>query len=363
MNTPTFIKNLSKTAFIASALFFASCTEDNTILEDIGIGNDGTVTVSATNTAGDSETQYSTTATAGSTVTVSVNFSVEEAERNMERLYITKTDFSSLDGPQPYDITLDGTIEGISTKSDGSIDLDDDHKEAFSFSIDFPAPTEADGTVQYVIWATKQRGDFRDLTNDNVYGDDTANYAVITIGEGVSSVYSEFSTTILAAPLADGTSHTFASAYNGATYAINDGIETAALWDFGYFYGASTEASFYSAADFPKVFTVDGVDGVVDVATFLDSDEVSTSDLNNCYFALSTLTADEFDAIDSNEDLDTISTPTDENVKGLSVGDVVEFVDQYGNKGLIKVTALTNGFGSDGKITFDIKVQASAIAL
>ena len=66
-----------------------------------------------------------------------------------------------------------------------------------------------------------------------------------------------------------------------------------------------------------------------------------------------------------NKHLDAIDATaiTSERIQGLKVGDVVEFVDQYGNKGLIKVSNISPGFGSDGSITFDVKVQFSALPI
>lgn len=375
MKTSYLFRNSLKMALVTGSLFFASCGSDNSVLEnpegeplEPGIA---TVTVNPTNVNNTDETQYSTTATAGSTVTVSVNFSVDSSERNMERLYITKSELNSTEGPVPYDITLGGAIEGISTKSDGSIDLDKSHKESFSFSIDFPAPETANGTVQYVIWATKQRGDFRDLTNDNVYGDETPNYAVITIGEGQPVGYVEFSQTILAAPLADLSSKTFISVFNGETYAIKEGNETAALWDFGFVNYKTLGASFRSTQNYSKNFkffgttlndkgecTGDCTQSISDIS------KIEENELNNFYFVSIENTTLNFEDIKSASDIDALDiSTTSEVISNLKIGDVIGFVDQYGNKGLIKITDLNDSLGSDGKITFSIKAQSKIIPL
>ena len=39
----------------------------------------------------------------------------------------------------------------------------------------------------------------------------------------------------------------------------------------------------------------------------------------------------------------------------LEENDIVEFLDQYGNKGLIKITNIIPGNGSNGQITFNVK--------
>lgn len=371
MKTSYLFRNSLKMALVAGSLFFASCGSDNSVLEnpegeplEPGIA---TVTVNPTNVNNTDETQYSTTATAGSTVTVSVNFSVDSSERNMERLYITKSELNSTEGPVPYDITLGGAIEGISTKSDGSIDLDKSHKESFSFSIDFPAPETVNGTVQYVIWATKQRGDFRDLTNDNVYGDETPNYAVITIGEGQPVGYVEFTETLdsainLEVPTQDGDDNTFVSMFNGKQYSINSGIETAALWDFGYFYSGSGKASFYSSysysnTNFLKLF---GPNRDQSVAQFSGAGD---TDLNHFYFASSDVTVEQFNAIKNGNDLDFISTPTSEEIVDFKFDDIIEFQDQYGNKGLIHIVEFDKSFNEKSKVIFQVKAQSKIIPL
>jgi len=353
MNTPFLFKNTLKLAFVASALFFTSCTDEElpSELENTETTpNEYSVTVTPENENTEERTiQF--TALANSTTKVSVNFT---GTKNMDRLYMTKNTFSSNIGPVPYFYELGN--EAISKKKDGSIDLDGDNRKSFNFAFNLEAPTKANDVVQYIIWTTTERGDFRDVNNDNAVADDA--YATITITAGTGfevTGIKEFTQTILAAPLGSGTSETFVSIFNNQTYAINQGAETAALWDFGYFYGNTTRASFYSASDFPKVFLKDGA--AVNVATFSGA---SASELNKCYFKLSDKTAAEFDAISTKADLDFIMQSASERVQYLSKDKIVEFVDQYGNKGLIKVLKVEGTNGSNGKITFTTKVQVNA---
>lgn len=386
MNTSFLFKNTLKFAFVASALFFTSCGEDNTILdttdEDLNNPEIAKVIVNSTNASNTKETQYSTTAPAGETVNVIVDFAVEASSRNMERLYITKTELNSTEGPVPYDITLDGVIQGISTHSDGSIRLKDDHKEAFSFSLDLPAPDTANGTVQYVIWATKQRGDFRDLTNDNVYGDDTPNYAVITIGEGQPVGYVEFTDQLssditLEFPyvnknnVIDGASETFVSIFNGENYALDNGVETAALWDFGYHYGSTGKASFYSTHSYNNTFSFwsNATNTNLSLVDYVNTSSSNTSvlakaELNHFYFATSTM---DFDAVSSASDLDNITQPVNEFITKMEQGSVIEFVDQYGNKGLIRIDEIkgTNAGTANNPdyIKISVKAQSKVIPL
>ncbi|CAA0148961.1 Probable lipoprotein precursor [Tenacibaculum maritimum] len=342
------LKPLSIVAFIASSLIFTSCTDDgNEIFKDIDDNTDKNyeIIVNPTNAASE-ERSIDIVAQAGSTVKVKVSFT---GDKKMRRIYMTKNVFSSHQGPQPYEYPLG------SKKSDGSIDLDGDDKDSFNFTFDFDTPSRADDVVQYVIWTTNDRGDFRDISKRNSIAEDAYGTITIKAGNGAqASGFTSFTQTILAAPLADGTSKTFLSLFNEEVYKINDGTETLALWDFGYFYGNTTGASFYSVADFPKVFKKDGAEGL-HISEFVGAD---LAELNKFYFKISTA---DFDAVASGADLDFIEQPASQRIQRLEVGDVVEFVDQYGNKGLIKVVAINAGAGSAGKITFDVKVQVNAI--
>lgn len=349
------LKNTLKLAF-ASILFLTSCSNDDNAAivatDDDKKDVENVVKVNATN-ANTTERTADIKALPATTVPVIVEFTKEN--KTLNRLYVTQTVSGSNEGPVAYDIDPNGTLK-LSKKADGSVDLEGDQEKAFSFKIDFPAPATTNGTVQYIIWATSQRGDFRDLTNDNSYEDNTT-HAMITITAGTAaevSGYREFEQTItLEAPLADASSKTFVSAFNGAIYSIKGAQETAALWDFGYFYDNTLGASFYSTANFPASgFAQGSVEAVTGLAK---------TDLNKCYFAKSGKTKAEFDAVNSRIGLEnSLTTSSSQKINGLEVDDVVEFLDQYGNKGLIKITALTKGTGSKGEITFRVKVQAKA---
>ncbi len=362
MKVSFLLKNTFKLAFVASSLFFASCSEDgNDILTEETPTKENLkkyiVTVNPTN-EDTTERSVNIIALPNTTQKVTVNFT---GESKMDRIYMTRNVSSTNAGPQAYEYDFGGAL-GVEKKRDGSIDLDGDDREEFKFTFDFETPTEVNDVIQYIIWTTTSRGDFRDVNNDNAVGDNAFATITITAGTGfeVTGV-KEFSQTILAAPLADGSSKTFVSIFNNQTYPINDGDGTAALWDFGYFYGKTSKASFYSAhsysnTSFLKVFAKDDITGL-DVATFSGA---NPAELNRCYFKLSDKTTVEFDAITNKTDLDFITESTSESVQNLVVNNIVEFVDQYGNKGLIKVTKIEGTTGSDGKITFNVKVQVNA---
>lgn len=350
------LKNTLKLAF-ASILFLTSCSNDDNAAivttDDDKKDTTAMVTVNATNGNTD-ERKAEIIATPATTVPVIVKFTKEN--KAMNRLYVTQALSNSKEGAVPYNIDSTGDL-GLKLKGDESLDLEGDQEDEFTFTINFPAPAVLNETVQYVIWATNQRGDFRDITNDNSYEDKTT-HAVITITAGTAAEvtgYREFEQTIsLEVPSADGKSETFISVFNGQKYKINDGVETAALWDFGYFYGATSKASLYSSyaysnSSFLHFF---GTGANQSVAQFAGVDEAT--DLNKFYFSKSTM---DFDGVSKSSDLDGIVASTDQSISGLSVGDVVEFVDQYGNKGLLKITAIVESFNAGSTITFYVKSQ------
>ncbi len=342
---------LKTTVFFALVtLFMVSCSSDSnddifvdpdtsdfdgelSVFED---GNDNrTVSINGANVSG---------------TTAKVKVSFKTTSNSMRRLYVTQnvSDF----GAEPYKLETAGIT--VDDKKDGSLDLSSDNKNEFEFAIPFPVPTSADSKIVYTIWATTGRGDFRDITKRNAISDTAVGTITIT-GSGTSTAngIKSFSATMLAAPLGDGSSETFISLYNNKVYKISEGEETAALWDFGYYYGATHKASLASTSDYPSLFDHDN-DSNTALVNVSGLTGVDQAELNKFYIAVSTI---DFDAITSDSDLDVITTATSERVTDLSVGDVLEFVDQYGNKGIIKVIEISGTSGTGDFIKLDIKVQ------
>lgn len=334
-------KNSFLLAFVSVSTFLTSCSsgDGNEIFRD-NEEVEYNIIVNPNN-ASTNERSIEIVATPSSLVKVKVNFT---GDKKMRRIYMTKNVYSSNQGPQPYEYPLG------SKKSDGSIDLDGDDKDTFNYTFNFDAPTNANDVVQYIIWTTNDRGDFRDVSKRNSIANDA--FGTVTIKASANADTSvngvkSFSQVLLAAPLADGSSKTFLSLFDNKTYAINQGVEVAALWDFGYYYGNTGKASFASAANYPTdIVNVPSIGG--------------TTELNKFYFKKSDKTTTDFDAISKKVDLDFITKPTTERVNNLSENDIIEFVDAYGNKGLIKVVKITGTNGTSGSIKFDVKVQINA---
>jgi hypothetical protein len=276
---------------------------------------------------------------------INVLLSFTSAE-DMTRIYITENRLGA--GDEKLDAS---DAFGVNDKGDGSIDLSSDFQNSFQFELTFnTADLPSEGTIIYNFWATAGKGDFRDQSKRLAEGP-----AVLTInlgGNNPETVVKSYTTKVLAAPLADGSSETFISLLDGQLYKISDGDEFSAFWDFGYFYG-SDAASLASTSEYEVAF------GSAGGVPFVDVDGIAgTTDLNNAYFALSSsFTSDDFDGIAVAADLDAISTPSSESINNLQVGDIIEFVDNYGKKGLIRVVQIVGTFNSTDFIEIDIKVQ------
>ncbi len=340
----TNFKSLAASLLAASTLFLTSC--DNDKANDVFREQKGdyTITVTPDNTL-NSGRKVEIVAAPGKTVKVTAKFT---GTKDMFRLYMTKNVFGSVQGAVPFEYPNLGA-----KKKDGSIDLTKVDKKQFSYTFDFQAPEKNNGVVQYVLWATKARGDYRDISNDNAVGDNA--YGLITIkadknANAKAADFKTFTKTVLAAPLADGSSKSFISLFDNKTYAINQGEEYAALWDFGYYYGATNKASFASTNNYPS--------SVVNVPTI---SKVAKGELNKFYIKKSAKDVAFFDGVKTSAALDFISQPSTQTVNGLIKGSILEFVDAYGNKGLIKVIEIKGTDGAKDSITFDVKVKMSAI--
>ncbi len=283
---------------------------------------------------------------AGGTVDGRVIFTATNDKQ--KRLYVTQT----LPGGSPEPFPIAG-LTSKELKADQSIDLDGELEDGFDFTFTLDVPNSVnDGSIVYNFWSTSGRGDFRDPNKRLLIG---VGSIEVKVGTGtVDTPVRTFGgvTLQLDAPLQDGSSNTFMSVYNGEIYQLNEGEELAAFWDFGYYYIASVGgSSLASTSNYYELFTADG-GGFVGIA---DKFGIAQSELNNFYIGESSMN---FDTVTLSSELDVISTPISQVVNGIDKGDVYEFEDQYGTKGLIKIIDVNGTNGSDAYVTFDIKVQA-----
>ncbi len=356
------LKSTLKYGFLVftMALFVTSCgTDDGSIFDTELPGDDGgddddnepEVATIVFNEADTSSNIASASASGAVGTTVAGRIIFTSDATTQRRMYITQN--ISGQGDMPFsNFDLGDTDLTKVLKADGSIDLDGATKKAIDFTFDLPVPDIDNGQIVYTFWTTKGKGDFRDITKRLALG---AGTITVTVGNGTNpaAALREFTSISLFAPLADGSSETFFSFLTGETQIITDGPEFRAFWDFGYFYTSTAGASFASTNEYSTAFPFD-VEGFEPDAT---EDDFENESLNNMNFGLSTRTTMDFDAASVSGDLDNITQPDAMEINGLNVGDVIEFVDNYGKKGLIKITSITAGFNSTDFIEFDVKIQ------
>lgn len=318
---------------VVLGLFFASCDDNEEIIPtDPDAEYDAVLEL--TEGGGDENAEVTVDANTQGNIKALVSFT--STDETMRRLYITQNVGGQ--GAEPFELTAN-----IDKKADGSIDVGTENNNAIEYELTLPVPSGVDGTVVYTLWTTSGRGDYRDMEQRLAVGVGT-----ITINYGGSNASAEvkaYTAKLLAAPLADGTSETFISLLDGQVYTIDQGEEFVDFWDFGYYYGASNNASLASTSDYPSAII-----NIPEIA--------NTSDpLNNTFFAKSTKTSADFDAVTASGDLDFITEPESETVTGLEADQIIEFVDDYGKKGLIRVVQVVGTDGADDYIEIDIKVQ------
>lgn len=333
------MKNLKALFFFCLfAISFVSCDDNDSLLED-STGGETTLydaEILVTEDGIDNKISATIDVVDNFNLKVKVTFKGEK----MRRLYITE----NIEGQGVSLYTPDVDFDD---KADGSIDLETKYKEEVEFIIPITAPTITDGTVVYKFWTTSNRGDIRDVTKNLSLGTATLtlNYGTKT---NAQAPVKEFSAKLLAAPLADKTSNTFMSLLDGNVYNMNQGVEFVAFWDFGFLYGASTQAGLYSVSNYPK--------SGFDIASVNNEGDA----LNATKFRLSDVTVDSFSAIERSNELDDINSEsiTSTKIQFLEVGNIIEFVDNYGKKGLIKVIEINPSAGTKGFIKIDVKMQA-----
>ena len=363
-------KHLKYTFLICTiALFIGGCSSDDGSVFDTPIpdntgGEDGgdeteepEVATIVFNEAVPSSniTTASASGEAGTTVTGRVIFTSDATTQR--RMYITQNYLGQGEMPfSSFDLVSDDLTKAL--KADGSIDLDGATKKEIDFSFPLPVPDIENGEIVYSFWTTTGKGDFRDSEKRLALG---VGQITVTIGTGTNpaAAVREFTDIKLFAPAQDGSTESFFSLLNETVYRIDVGPEFRAFWDFGYYYGASGDsagdnASFASTEQYDASFGFD-VEGLEPGA---DEENAATETLNQMFFSTSiTIDATAFDAIALNSELDFITSSSSQNITNLSVGDVVEFVDNYGKKGLIKITAIEPGFNNNDFIEFDVKIQ------
>ncbi|MBT2159813.1 hypothetical protein [Zobellia barbeyronii] len=357
------IRTVVKSGFAIFALAFmvSSCSSDDgsafdTPIDDEQDNPDGptiaTLVINETDPSGDI-----IVATASGEVNTTVpGRIIYTSESNQKRLYITQN--VSGGGEMPFNnFNIEGKDLTKALKGDGSVDLDGDSQKAIDFTFELPVPDIDNGEIVYHFWTTTGKGDFRDANKRKALGVGTI---TVTVGNGTNpaaEVHS-FTDVKLFAPDVNGTSKTFYSLLNDLEYLVYDPENTLdqaeyrAFWDFGYYY-VNNGAYFASANSYDDSFGFP----VKGLQAEENEENADTETLNEAYFQLSTTTSTMFDGITLSSELDFVTKSTFQKSGVLAVGDVIEIVDNYGKKGLIKIKEIKGTYNNADYIAFDVKIQ------
>lgn len=358
---------------IVGGTLLTGCAADNSGIE----GNSGSTSYNLKVTSNDLTPKLNINSEANKTETVKVHF--EGAEKSMRRLYITKNDGS---GRVIYDINKNVAPPVSTNNDDSSINLKNEYKSTFTFDIPFEAPKNKGEVIVYKLWTTyspflNSKGDINNIEFRNSYKNIAVGTIVIKAGSGAvaDSPVKEFSAQLaisLFAPDKYGKTKSFVSILNGQTYKIaqqdkdvtnpnvtftneekDKNAQYVSYWDFGYFYTPSKGASLSSANDYMSAFTVSG-NPVVNITNMSG---LAQNELNKFYFKKdNTLN---FNAFKKSNELSTLSVSTSslQTINNLAVGDIIQFLDRNGVKGLIKINNIQEGTGNNDYIKFSVKVQ------
>jgi hypothetical protein len=243
-------------------------------------------------------------------------------------------------------VTADGIFNTVTiTDADGATAFEDTRSE--------DGQTSYEGTFTYVL-AEENAGDTMVWT---VAGTDdemaTAEVTVTVIVNAKQTPVVKYTAKLLYAPLADNTAKNFFSTDNGETYSNNDVTNTAdpvsPMIDFGYYYGATDNASMSSPAEFPELF----------------ADVSSWGTKNETLMKKSTMDVSHFEMISTNADLMQHYGMTDMadatgGVTALAVDDLVAFeldAAKGSKKGFFKVIAINGTFDSGDYIEIEVVVE------
>ncbi len=354
-----YLKSPIKFGIMAITLFMVGCgSDDGSVFDTIPDPDDespvvATIVFNEADPSSDIATAIAS-GEVGTTVPGRIVFTSDATTQR--RMYITQNISGTGDMPfNSFDLDSDDLSKVLN--ADGSIDLDGATKKEIDFTFELPVPAIDNGSIVYSFWTTKGKGDFRDPAKRLALGVGTI---TVTIGTGTNPTAEvrSFTDVKLFAPAVDGSTETFFSLLNETVYKINVGPEFRAFWDFGYYYGASgvsvnDMASFATTAQYDESFGFP-VEGLKPGA---GEDDAANETLNEGFFVLSAMDTAAFDGITLSGDLDSVTKSDVQKITNLAIGDVIEFVDNYGKKGLIKITDIKAGFDTNDFIQFDVKIQ------
>lgn len=202
--------------------------------------------------------------------------------------------------------------------------------------------TGATITYQYIIPETTSNISITFKAANNL-GYDQTETENISVKERITRPVKTYSSVTLGAQ-SNTTKGGYYSLTNNSVMYLPIAQNTPENVDLIYFYGTTNEATLCA----PNDSTVNGGRGNLPLA-------IDLTKQNTTKFSPTTLTTTDFDAMEDDTNISTISTITETKINHLAVNQVIAFETILGKKGLIKITAI-NGTGT-GTIVFDVKIQ------
>lgn len=223
---------------------------------------------------------------------------------------------------------FDTSVDGIETQVSSITKFDSDTKHEIKYTVKL---ADVETFKKFKISVT----DKKDMTYAasfmiNAYvkpAADITTYSATLLGSMYASEGSFFSTT------------------NGQVYTVNTSAASSSLIDLIYYYSGDGTVG---QANSGNGATIGGADDTNILGVYTGIANWSTK--NATRFASTTMTGTEFDALNDDSKISTISTFSDTKKIGLAVGNVFAFKTAAGKKGLVKVTKLTKGYNTVTKL-------------
>lgn len=300
-------------------------------------------------------------------VDVTVRFS---GNKNISRLYLTKNVYSEAKGASPYQFSDLGQ-----KKKDGSVELSKQNQKEFTHKFQFKTPKKKNDIVEYHLWVTTKRGDFRNASKHNAINDRALCKVIIKSGKDVKLkpiTLKTFSSIVLKNSTSKGESESYVfSTFDGKIHKLDEDKEYASYWDFGYYLGNYNSllsqyhghngngGHFLSIRRYLNAVRYQNL--ITSIKKRLKERGINHEELNYTSYNLNNRTIADFDAIKKGSDLDNllgkkgVKFYPQSKASKISKGFVKEFINDYGEKGIIKVTNFVPG--QNGQVEFDIKIQ------
>ncbi|MGQ1947636.1 hypothetical protein ACT3CD_11120 [Geofilum sp. OHC36d9] len=144
----------------------------------------------------------------------------------------------------------------------------------------------------------------------------------------------------------EATPGSFFATTTGLVYKQDEAKTNSSIIDFVYYYGTTKNATIAAPND----------EGAIATYTNATYGLSTWATKNSTKFAMSTVSASEFDAMEDDAVISEEENVTSSAVAGLEVNDVAAFTTAAGKKGLFKVVSVS-GTGGSSTIEIDVKVQ------